>query len=264
MHLSRRGCLALTALAVIVGYAAPAAHADSQADLTGQYFRVTTAHPDFGDANIDIDGHVVTGLVESGLGTNGLPVASVFGRTGSFASGNVAGGGHFLGFDAGTNELDWWTPNGGTVTADGVAAAGMGSSLDLSSFYPSGGSFNGGANGFRTAHFFGTFTLTNIGTAVFDLNADDDAWLFIDGELALDNGGVKDLVNSNAVMGTLNNLSAGTHTVDLFFADRHEIYSDLEFNISVASIPEPAFVQFGSLLGFGGLLAYRRRARKTA
>src|SRR5690348_5246990 len=96
---------ALTGAALLAGTAlvTPSYAAST---LSAQWFDLSAANP---DTNLDIPG-VVTGMVNSALGPNGLPVRSAFsaGATGSM---------HINDIDPMTNEVLWWTPHS-TVTSD--------------------------------------------------------------------------------------------------------------------------------------------------
>jgi fibro-slime domain-containing protein len=214
--------------------------------LTGDYYKIQWAgQPDMQQG---IDGVRVTGLVQSSLGPNGLPVVSAFGQTRVGGSGNIAE------VNAITKEILWWTPGqfGATFEKTQVDTLAFNFSTN---FFPDGQSSNG--TYFRSAHWSGTFNLASPGSATFTLGADDDAWLFIDGQLAVDCGGVKALLAApTAVIG----LGAGTHTVDLFFADRNTVQSAIQFsaNVELQPVPEPMSML---LLGLGlvGLAGVSRR-----
>ncbi len=232
--------LAYTMIALLFSFSLANASA-----LTGDYYQIQWAgQPDMQQG---IDGVRVTGLVQSSLGPNGLPVVSAFGAT------RVGGSGNITEVNA-SNEILWWTPGqyGATFEKTQVDTLAFNFSTN---FFPDGQSNNG--TYFRSVHWSGTFDLASPGTATFTLGADDDAWLFIDGQLAVDCGGVKALLSAPTLVA---GLSAGTHTVDLFFADRNTVQSALQFsaNVELQPVPEPMSML---LLGLGlvGLAGVSRR-----
>jgi fibro-slime domain-containing protein len=209
----------------------------------GHYYILPVGHP---DTERGIDG-VVTGLVNPTLGPDGFPVVSAFGMTNNGAS-------HPITDRNGLNEILWWTPGQDGVTAWKTQVDML--PLNLNPLFP----FNNGCDGacgggYVAAYWTGVFNLASPGTVTFNLGSDDDAWVFVDNMLQVDNGGIHGFSTTPTITTPL---SAGSHTVDLFFADRHTVQSGIFFSADVAitATPEPAsLLLLGSgLLGAVGVL----------
>ncbi|MCC5793370.1 MAG: hypothetical protein JJT85_01380 [Chromatiales bacterium] len=245
--------LALAAAATAVFASAPAA----ATMLSANWYTLATGHT---DTNVSIPG-LTTGLVETTLGPNGLPVRSAFSASQPASSSN-----NIKDIDAGTNEILWWVPGdraAGTVTVDASYPSTIALPFNQpSNLFPGGAGSNGGNNGFLTAHLFGLFDTPAGGQIEISIGADDDAWVFINGELVVDLGGVKPLATAPF---TIADLDPGTNRIDVFFADRNTVQSGLVLSADVVFRPvpvsEPAAL---GLLGLGlfafGLLALRRTA----
>ena len=233
----------LTLLTLFVFSGSVCLLSQAHAQLSGDYYKVVNngSNPDFETGLGGI------GSVAATLGPNGLPVVTPAFQ-GVLKDVNASG------------ELLWWTA-GGSVSFEK-------NQLDATPIQHTAGFFPDGEtsdnNFFRTVHWQGTFDLASPGTVTLGLGADDDAFIFVDNKLFVDNGGVHGLTYVPYVTDPL---TAGKHKVDLFFADRYQSQSGIDFTANIqlnpaAGVPEPgsvAMLMAGCLTGTVFLIRRRRK-----
>jgi fibro-slime domain-containing protein len=228
------------------------AHADTYT-LNVQYYTVTPGG-DFGTQCCSTS----TDLVKAQLGPSGLPVYNPSASNGGFVLTDLDANG----------QLTWWSPTlNSRVTASGTGT--ITTPVSDASFYPPDGSGTSDANGFLTAVFSGVMTLPVAETVSFTFGGDDDMFLYVDGQIVGQLGGVHGFETATPTTALL---SAGDHTFTAFYADRAQTGAQTFFTINTAGltvspnvpgVPEPASWAL-MLLGFGGIGSIMRRSRKLA
>ena len=208
----------------------------ASAGLMGTYYNLGNSHPDM--QNI-ITGFT-PGMVESTL-TGSAPTLTAYGATQ-------------------VSQFDWWDNTYESFSR-------LDSDADLqsnfaSSWFPIPNSLPGDPYHFAVK-WSGSFYVDADQIYNYSMGSDDDSWLFIDGQLVLDLGGVHGMTYSNYNM----NLTAGYHDIDIFFAERHTVQSGFQLNFfsdlePTPTVPEPAtlFLLGGGLLGTA--LIRRRKNNK--
>jgi hypothetical protein len=174
---------------------------------------------------------------------------------------------------AGSPILLWTVGNnpGGNVSLDKVSVDtffdGVGGSTSFLtsagiSFFPTGQSDN--ASFYRSVHWTGLFTAP--AGANFTIQSDDHAFLYVNGQLEVDGGGIKS-VGQGSFTGSIGP-SVGNQTFDLFFADVFRTDSGLRVTCTgcedpISAVPEPtSLLLFGTTLAGLGAVVRRKFGRQ--
>ncbi len=121
------------------------------------------------------------------------------------------------------------------------------------SFFPIDGQMLGNSGGTPDHNFHFTLELRTQFTyrqgtgQVFSFYGDDDVWVFINGELVIDIGGVHGKVSQMVELDRLGLTDGQVCTLDFFFAERHRTESNFRIDTTLRLEPDPVMPTVSAL-----------------
>lgn len=213
---------------------------------------------DFSDTHADFEGTIgglETGAVESTL-VGGKPVLSASGEASSQ-------------YSTGANFAQWFTDVPGVnqsmsydiTLSEDVDGDGL-FKYSNNAFFPVDGLLLGNEGRSHNYHF--TYELSGTmafeAADTFNFTGDDDLWMFVNGQLALDLGGVHGPTSGSYTgQDLIDNLGLSEntdYTFNIFFAERHTTQSNFSITTTLGLEPSPVPLPAGLPLLLGGIAAF--------